>query len=60
MATAEARPWTLVSVHLPKTAGTSFAEALQRAQQSGVQVLAYDCDVTPDGLSLGKQIPCCF
>ena len=38
----------------------AFAEALQRAQQAGVQVLAYDCDVTPDGLSLGKQIPCCF
>ena len=38
----------------------AFAEALQRAQQAGVQVLAYDCDVTSDGLSLGKQIPCCF
>ena len=38
----------------------AFAEALRRAQQAGVQVLAYDCDVTPDGLSLGKQIPCCF
>ena len=38
----------------------AFAEALLRAQQAGVQVLAYDCDVTPDGLSLGKQIPYCF
>ena len=38
----------------------AFAEALRRAQQAGVQVLAYDCDVTSDGLSLGKQIPCCF
>ena len=37
-----------------------FAEALRRAQQAGVQVLAYDCDVTPDRLCLGKQIPCCF
>ena len=38
----------------------AFAEALQRAQQAGVLGLAYDCDVTPDGLSLGKQIPCCI
>ncbi len=38
----------------------AFAEALQRAQQAGVQVLAYDCDVTPDSLCLGKQIPCCI
>ena len=38
MATAEARPWTLVSVHLPKTAGTSFAEALQRVHGDGLRL----------------------
>ena len=36
----------------------AFAEALQRAQQAGVQVLAYDCRVTPDSLSLGEPLPC--
>lgn len=38
----------------------AFAEALQRAQQAGVQVLAYDCLVAPDSLTLGKPIPCCL
>lgn len=30
MAALEPRPWTLVSVHVPKTGGTSVAEALRR------------------------------
>lgn len=38
----------------------AFAEALQRAQQAGVQVLAYDCLVTPDSLTLGAAVPCCI
>lgn len=38
----------------------AFAEALQRAQQAGVQILAYDCLATPDSLTLGEPIPCCL
>lgn len=38
----------------------AFAEALLRAQQAGVQVLAYDCKVTPDSLGLGDPVPCCL
>ena len=38
----------------------AFAEALLRAQQAGVQVLAYDCKVTPDSLVLGEPVPCCL
>ena len=38
----------------------AFAEALLRAQQAGVQVLAYDCDVTPDGLSWESRFPAVF
>lgn len=36
----------------------AFAEALERAQQAGVQVLAYDCLVTPDSLTLNAAVSC--
>ena len=35
----------------------AFAEALKRAQAAGVEVLAYECSVTPDTLAIAKAIP---
>lgn len=35
----------------------AFGEALARAAQKGVQVLALDCRVTPDSLSVRQQVP---
>ena len=35
----------------------AFAEALKRAQAAGVEVLAYECCVTPDSLAIAKAIP---
>lgn len=35
---ARSHPSTLVSVHIPKTAGTSFAEALQRLYGDGLRI----------------------
>lgn len=34
-----------------------FAQALQRAAQAGVQILAYDCQVTPDSLKIADAVP---
>ena len=36
---------------------TAFGEALKRAQVAGVEVLAYECCVTPDSLAITKAIP---
>ena len=38
MAEPLAHPWTLVSVHVPKTAGTSFAETLRRLHGDALKV----------------------
>ncbi len=35
----------------------AFGRALQRAQKAGVQLLAYDCAVGQDTLSLGRPVP---
>ena len=35
----------------------AFGEALKRAQAEGVEVLAYECYVTPDTLAIAKAIP---
>ena len=35
----------------------AFGEALKRAQTEGVEVLAYECSVTPDTLAITKAIP---
>ena len=35
----------------------AFGEALKRAQAAGVEVLAYECCVTPDSLAITKAIP---
>ena len=35
----------------------AFGEALKRAQAEGVEVLAYECCVTPDSLAITKAIP---
>lgn len=35
----------------------AFGEALRRAAESGVEVLAMECDVTPDSLTLARPVP---
>lgn len=34
-----------------------FAAALQKANQAGVHILAYECKVTPDEMTIDKSIP---
>ena len=34
-----------------------FADALLRARQAGVEVLAYDCKVTPDSMKVNSPVP---
>ena len=34
-----------------------FGEALREAQQAGVRLLALDCDVTPDSLTIAEAVP---
>ena len=33
-----------------------FGEALEKAAQKGVKILCYDCDVTPDSMTVGKPV----
>ncbi|HWQ79032.1 MAG TPA: DNA/RNA nuclease SfsA [Anaerovoracaceae bacterium] len=35
----------------------AFGEALREAYDRGVVILAYDCDVSPDGMALGEPVP---
>jgi sugar fermentation stimulation protein A len=35
----------------------AFGEALARAMNTGVKAIAFDCDVAPGGMTIGKQIP---
>ena len=35
----------------------AFGTALREAADHGVRVLAYDCIVTPDSLTIGRQVP---
>lgn len=35
----------------------AFGEALQYAKECGVNILAFDCKVTPDSMSISSQIP---
>ena len=35
----------------------AFADALQHAQEAGVQVMAYDCLVTPDSMTVHEPVP---
>ena len=34
-----------------------FARALYKAAEAGVEILAYDCQVTPDSLTIGAPVP---
>lgn len=34
-----------------------FGESLQRAVKAGVEIHAYDCDVTPDTITLREEVP---
>ena len=40
-----------------ETTHPQFGEALRQAQSAGVEVLAYECKVTPDSLVIDKAIP---
>lgn len=35
----------------------AFGEALKRAKEQGVHVLAYDCKVGKDSIEIGKEVP---
>lgn len=35
----------------------AFAEALLHAQEAGVEIMAYDCDVTPDSMTVRAPVP---
>ena len=35
----------------------AFGEALVKAQEAGVHILAYDCKVKKDSIQMGKQVP---
>lgn len=35
----------------------AFGDALRKAQKSGVKIMAYDCNVTPDEITLAKEVP---
>ena len=37
-----------------------FAESLKRAEQAGVQMMAFDCRVTPDSMTLDNEIEICL
>lgn len=34
----------------------AFAEALKRAKEAGVQILAYDCEVTPESIRIAEPV----
>ena len=40
-----------------RVAQPAFADALRAVKQDGVQVLAYDCHVTPDSLDIANPVP---
>lgn len=42
------------------TTHPEFGQALRRASRAGVHVLALDCAVTPDSLTIGKSVPVCL
>jgi sugar fermentation stimulation protein A len=35
----------------------AFGDALRLAEREGVKILAYDCIVTPDSMTIDKPIP---
>ena len=37
-----------------------FGEALRQAERAGVRLLAMDCRVTPDSMTLCKAVPICL
>jgi sugar fermentation stimulation protein A len=37
-----------------------FGEALARARECGVKILAMDCAVTPDSMLIENPVPICF
>jgi sugar fermentation stimulation protein A len=35
----------------------AFGEALRQAAKAGVHICAYSCQVTPDSLAIGPEVP---
>ncbi len=44
-------------LHPNDTTDPAFGKALREAAQAGVQILAVDCEVTPDTMRIGKAVP---
>lgn len=44
------------SVTLAQDIDPTYAEAFDRAMDTGVEVLAYDCDITPKSITLGRRL----
>ena len=44
-------------LHPNDSTDPAFAAALRQAQQAGVTLLAMDCAVTPDSMTLGNLVP---
>ncbi len=38
----------------------AFANALRLASENGVEILAYDCDVSEDGIEIGDKVVMCY
>ncbi|MGL4483623.1 MAG: DNA/RNA nuclease SfsA, partial [Anaerovoracaceae bacterium] len=34
-----------------------FADTLTAAKKAGVHIIAYECDVTPDSISITSEVP---
>lgn len=43
-----------------RTTHPAFADALRDARDAGVKLLALDCDVTPESLSIRGEVPICL
>lgn len=39
-----------------KTMQPAFAEALRKAEKAGVKIMAYDCNVTPDSITIDRPV----
>ena len=48
------------SLHPNDATDPVFSEALRQASRAGVQVLALDCDVAPDSMTMRQIVPVCL
>jgi sugar fermentation stimulation protein A len=50
----------VVHLHPNDTTDPAFGKALRQAAAAGVQVLAVDCRIEPDSMTLRKPVPVIF